>query len=76
MANTNINTEVVETTDNTEQKVGFVKKHGKKIAIGLGALAAAGIGYLIGNIVGSKKNTTNEGDSEDYNTGCDDETIG
>lgn len=59
---------VVETTEN-EGKVGFFKKHGKKIAIGLGALGAVGLGYALGKLSG--KRNANACDSEDYSSESD-----
>lgn len=65
---------VVETTENTE-KVGFFKKHGKKILIGVGAAVAAGAAFLIGKHVGSKKSTTSTCDSDDYIYESNDEPV-
>ena len=63
---------VVETTENTE-KVGFFKKHGKKIAIGGGiALAAVLAGLGIKALV--NKRNSGECGSEDYNTESYDES--
>lgn len=69
MANVNENA-VVEATENTEEKVGFFKKHGKKLAIAggiLGAIGAGVLGYAIGKNRGSNANTTAD-DSDDYSS--------
>lgn len=68
MANVNENA-VVETTE-TEGKVGFFKKHGKKIAIAGGALLAGLAGYGIAKLV-SKKGNTESYDSDDYSSESD-----
>jgi hypothetical protein len=80
MANENINTEVVETTEPTK-KGGFLNtlkkivKHPVTKVVG-GFIAGVAVAKGVDMIMSKSKESTNECDSEDYNTGCDDETIG